>query len=288
MHLLAADMADRGWSGAIGNSMQQSMTELWTKVAGFVPNLVGMLVMLVVGYVVSKVLERVATAVLKRVRFDKASEKTGLTETIARVGIKRTASEIVGVLVFWLFMLTFLISAADVLGLENVSKTIDSFVAYLPNVVGALVIVVMGLLLANFVRTAVEAALDRAGLEYAKAVSQLAYGVLIIMIGSLVIGQLQLETTLINRVIEIGLWAAAAALALALGLGTRDVARNVVAGVYARESFRAGSQLTIGEHQGTVEAVTAVNTKIRTEDGTTVYIPNAQLVDTMVRETIPG
>ena len=204
MHLLA-NATSGGLSNPIGDSMQQSMTELWTKVAGFVPNLVGMFIILAVGYAVSKLLQRLATGVLKRVRLDKASEKTGLNETMERVGIQRTASEIVGVLVFWLFMLTFLISAADALGLENVSKTIDSFVAYLPNVVGALLIVVVGLLLANFVRTAVEAGLDRAGLEYAKAVSKLAYGVLIVVIGSLTVGQLQIETTLINRVIEIGL-----------------------------------------------------------------------------------
>ena len=283
MHLLA-DATTGGFANPIGGSMQQSMTELWTKVAGFVPSLVGALVILVVGYIVSKLLQRLATVVLQRVRFDKASEKTGLTGTMEKIGVKKTASEIVGIVVFWIFMLTFLISAADALGLENVSKTIDSFVAYLPNVVGALLIVVVGLLLANFVRTAVEAGLDRAGVEYAKAVSKITYGLLVVMIGSLAIGQLQIETALINRVIEIGLIAAGAALAIALGFGTRDVARNVVAGVYARESFKSGSILTIGENQGKVEAVTAVNTKIRMEDGVTLYIPNAQLMESLVRE----
>ena len=83
--------------------------------------------------------------------FDTASEKTGLRETMQNVGIELSASHVVGKLVFWLFMLTFLISAADALGLQNVSRTINSFVAYLPNVIGATVIVVVGLMLANFV-----------------------------------------------------------------------------------------------------------------------------------------
>jgi small-conductance mechanosensitive channel len=123
------------------------------------------------------------------------------------------------------------------------------------------------------------------GVEYAKAASQLAYGVLLVMIASLAIGQLQIETALLNRVIEITLIAVGAALAISLGFGTRDVARNVVAGVYARDSFKVGASITLGETRGTVEAVTAVNTRIRTTAGDTVYIPNAQLVDSMVRET---
>ena len=221
---------------------------------------------------------------LKRVRFDTASEKTGLSEAMQKVGIRRSASEIVGVLVFWFLMLTFLISAADALGLDNVSRTIDSFVTYLPKAIGAAVVLVIGLLIASFVRTAVRAALERIGLDYANPASQLAYGVLIVVIASLAVGQLQIEVALLNRVIEIVLLAVGAALAIALGFGTRDVARHVVAGVYVRESFKTGTYLAVGDSRGTLEAVTALNTKIRTEDGETLYIPNAQLVESMVRE----
>jgi hypothetical protein len=125
----------KGWSAHVSESIQQSMTELWTKVAGFIPNLVGTILILIVGYIVSKLLQRTATAILRRLHFDKASEKTGLNDTFKKVGIRRTASEIVGAVVFWLYMLMFFISAADALGLDNVSRTIDSFVIYLPNVV---------------------------------------------------------------------------------------------------------------------------------------------------------
>jgi len=282
MNLLAD--TDKQVSTEIASTIQQSMTELWTKVAGFVPNLVGMLVILIVGYIISKVLQWSAVAILDRVRFDKAGEKTGLNDAMQKVGIKRTASEIVGVLIFWFFMLTFLLSAAEALGLENVSQTIDSFVEYLPHVIGAAVIVVVGLLVANFARTAMQTALERLGVDYGKAASKLVYGVLIVVIGSLAISQLQIETGLINRVIEIGLLAVGAALAISLGLGTRDVARNVVAGVYARDSFKAGSKISIGDNQGTIEAVTAVNAKIRRDDGGVIYIPNAQLIDNVVHE----
>jgi small-conductance mechanosensitive channel len=283
----AAEGATEGvvaWGVHLQDSIVQSLTEMATKVAGFVPNLLGMLVILVVGYIVSKLLQRAATAILRRLRFDVASEKTGLEETMQKVGIKISASQVVGKLVFWLFMLTFLISAADALGLDNVSRTIDSFVAYLPNVIGAAVIVVVGLMLANFVRTLVAGGASRIGLEYGKSLSNLVYGVLLVVIGSLAVSQLQLETALLNRVIEIVLVATGAALAIAVGLGSRDVARHIISGVYARDVFQHGSKITIGDIEGTVEKVGTVNTDIAAQGGVILHVPNGQLFDTMVRQ----
>ena len=65
--------------------------------------------------------------------------------------------------------------------------------------------------------------------------------------------------------IEIVLIAIGAALAISLGLGTRETARNVVAGVYARESFQTGAKLVVGEDRGTVDHVGAVNTKVQSD-----------------------
>ena len=272
------------WSTHLKDSVVQSVSELASTVASFIPSLVGALAILILGYVVSKGLQRFASGLLKKLHFDTASEKAGLGESLSSIGVKLTPSEMVGKLVFRLFMLTTLISAADVLGLENVSQTIDSFVAYLPNVIGAALIVVIGLMLAGFVRKLVEGAADRIGLDYAKPVAKLVYGILVVLVGTLAIGQLQIETALLNRVIEIVLIAIGAALAISLGFGTRETARNVVAGVYARESFRSGAKLVIGEDRGTVDHVGAVNTKFKSADGATLYIPNGQLLEMTVKE----
>lgn len=263
----------------------EAMTALWTKIAAFLPNLAGMLVILIVGYFVSKLLQKIATGVLRKARFDDGSEKVGLQNTLQKVGIRSTASEIVGKIVFWLFMLTFLISATETLGLENVSKTIDSFVAYLPNVIAAAVIVVVGLVLAHFVQNVVQAGAESIGVEYARTLGRLSYIVLLVVVGTLAIGQLGIETTLLNRIVEIVLIAAATALALALGLGTRDIARNVVAGVYARDLYKNGSEIQVDGQKGSVQSVGTVSTTIKTSEDRLVHIPNSQLTEAVVQET---
>ncbi len=267
------------------NTIFEAMTALWTKVAIFIPNLVGTILIVVVGYFVSLALARLTSAILRKVKFEIASEKTGLNGTLSKVGIKASASDIVGKLVFWLFMLTFLISAAETLGLENVSSTINSFVEYLPNVIAATLISVLGLLLAYFVRTVIETTAESMGFGYTRVISRLAYFVLIIVVGILAIDQLGVETDLLDYVVGIVLIAVGAAIAIALGLGTRHVANNIVAGVYTRDLYKPGTRIQFSKYGGTVETIGSVTTSIRTQDGSLIHIPNDQLLQNVITET---
>ncbi len=268
------------------NSVLEAMTALWTKVAEFVPSFFGMLVIVILGYLISKGLAKITVAVLTKAHFETASNRTGLGATLSKVGIKASASEIVGKLVFWLFMLTFLISASETLGLENVSRTIDTFVDYLPNVIAAALIGVLGLMLAHFIRSVVETAAEGLGFEYSRAVSRLVHIVLIVVVGTLAIDQLGIETNILNSVIEIVLIATGAAVAIAIGLGTRNVANSVVAGVYARDIYKPGTDIRFKNIEGSVDSIGSITTRVRTTDGNFVHIPNDQLVQSIVWEDV--
>jgi small-conductance mechanosensitive channel len=257
---------------------------LWAKVVAFIPNLAAALVLLVVGYALARIAQRVGTAVLQRVGLDRVALRVGVSGVLEQSGIRASAAEVVGHLLFWLLMLMFLVSAAETLGLPNVSETIDAFVLYVPRVIAAAVITVVGVTLASFAHDVVRSGAEGLGVEYARALGKLAYGVLLIVTASLALGQLRVETLLLNRVVEITLMAAGAGLALTLGLGTRDVARHIVAGVYLRDLYRPGMTLVIGEQSGAVQEVGTVVTRLRTPDGGSLFIPNGQLTETTVRE----
>lgn len=258
---------------------------LWAKIIAFVPNLVAAVIILAVGYVVSRLLQKLGTALLQRVGFDRVSARVGLEDILARGNVHATASEIVGHVVFWLFMLTFLISATEALGLPNVSGTIGALVRYLPNVIGAAVIVVVGLTVAHFVRDLVRGGAETLGADYGRALGGLVYGVLVLVVASLAIGQLQIETVLFNRVVQIALIAAGLALALALGLGTRSIAMHIVAGAYVREMLTPGALVSVGDITGSLQEVGTIVTRLRAADGRTVYIPNGQLTETVVSQS---
>lgn len=278
MQTLPLAQASGAFVTRIVDSLTVTVIQLWDQALQFIPNVAAMLVILLVGFIVARILRWITRTVLSRVQFDSLCDKIGLHEVTQSFGLQATATQLAAQLAFWAIMLMFLVAGVDALGMDSVTQSINSVLAYIPNVLGALVLVVFGLMLGNFVRALVLGATERLGLEYGGAVGQLVYGVIVVLVGNLAVGQLNLNTALVDRAIEIALMAIGAALALALGFGTRDMAKHVVAGVYARDSFPIGSKFTIDGKTGTVSAVRAVNTAIETSNGT-IVIPNAKLME---------
>ena len=260
------------------------LLDLREKVVQFAPNLLGTIAILIAGYIVATILRRVLGAILQRVGFDEAGSRAGLHRILDRAGISAPASRILGHLVFWFVMFTFLISAVEALGLAQLWPTVDALVRYLPDIVLAGIILVVGLLLAQFVRDLVRGASKGLGADYAANLGTVVYAAAIVIVISLAAGQLHIQATLINRILEIVLLASGAGLALAFGLGGRDLARHLIAGAYAREQFRAGDRLSIGEDTGELEDVGTMFTRLRTEDGQLLHVPNARLTEAVVRQ----
>ena len=286
-------MEDGNWSDIIADAMRaeaiiEPLQALWVEVAKFVPNLIGALVILLLGYLIAKVVQKAITGLLRRVRMDNASERVGLAGVLRKAQLRSTASEIMGKILFWVLFLTFLIPATETLGLEKVSETINALIDYLPNVLGAALIVVVGLVVSYFVRNIVWSAAEGVQFQYAEAVGKSTYGVMIVIVAILAVGQLQIETELLNRVIEIVLIAAAAAFGISVGFGGQHIVRNLLAGLFLKDQIAQGEKLRIdgaeGALEGTLEKVGAIKSSIRT-DNAMVHVPNGQMLDAVIKIT---
>jgi len=118
-------------------SLVTAMTALWTKIANFIPNLFGALVVLLLGFVVAKLLDTLLSKLLAKLGLDRLMGGTGLTKLLSRAGLQVPISTLIGKIVYWFVLLIFLVSAAESLGLERVSATLDMLALYLPKVFGA-------------------------------------------------------------------------------------------------------------------------------------------------------
>ena len=261
--------------------------EPWAKVAHFLPNIAAAVFILAVGFAISRLVQRACAGVLRRFGFDTIGKRVGFDSFLARSGIESSASYVVAYVLFWVLLLTFLVSAADTLGLTTVSRTIEAFVLYLPNVIAAVVIFIVGMTVAAVIQTIVLSGARSIGLDYAQLLARLAHGTLVIVAASLAISQLQVETLLLNRIIQIVLAAASVSLAIVLAFGTRDVARHIVAGVYLRDMYERGVTLTVGEHRGMREEIGSISTLLRLDEGTLVRIPNGQVSESVVSQSTP-
>jgi small-conductance mechanosensitive channel len=155
---------------------------------------------------------------------------------------------------------------------------LDIFTLYLPKVVGAALILLAGLLLSHLVNGVVRGAAESVGVDYASGLGRFVQGLLVIITVSLAIGQLQIETALLNTVIAIVLISFGAAAALALGLGSREVVSQIIAGIYVRELYHVGDRIKMDELEGVIEEIGTVKTQLLDDDGQIVSVANRTLI----------
>ncbi|MCD5993610.1 mechanosensitive ion channel [Pseudomonas sp. CDFA 602] len=263
-------------------SLLAAMTALWTKVANFIPNLFGALVVVLLGFVVAKLLDALLSKLLAKLGLDRLVGGTGLTKIIGRAGVKVPISTLIGKIVYWFVLLIFLVSAAESLGLQRVSATLDMLALYLPKVFGAALVLLVGVLLAQLVNGLVRGAAEGVGIDYSSGLGRIAQGLVIIISISVAISQLEVKTDLLNHVIVIALITVGLAVALALGLGSREIAGQIIAGIYVRELFQVGQYVQVGDTEGQIEEIGTVKTTLLTDEGELVSFSNRILLEQRV------
>jgi len=252
----------------------------------YTPNLLAAIVVLVVGYFVAKIVARAITVLCERAGLQKAAERSGLWESMTHMNIKRNVPAIVGTIVFWGLMLVFLMAGFSILNISQVSGAIDRVVEYIPNVLVATVMVVIGLLVAGFLRGVIATSAARVGVSYAEQLANGCYYVMSLMVFMAAFAQLKIEFALLNYAVLIVFGGLSLGFGLAIGLGGRDVMAGILAGYYIRQRLQSGDRVTIGHMEGTVREVGPTATIIETEEEGLLNrhsVPNYKMLNEAVR-----
>ncbi len=256
-----------------------AMSGLWIKIASFIPNLFGALVLVILGFLVAKLLDTLLSKLLAKLGLDRLMSGTGLTKLLLRIGIRAQISTLIGKIVYWFVLLIFLISAAESLGLERVSATLDVLALYLPKMFAAALVLLAGILLAQLLNSMVKGAAEGVRLEYAAGLGRIVQGMVIIISVSVAIGQLEIKAELLNYVVVIVLLTIGLACALALGLASRDIVGQIIAGIYVRELYELGQNVQINTIEGRIEEMGTVKTIIVNDAGEWFYVANRVLLE---------
>jgi Conserved TM helix/Mechanosensitive ion channel len=270
------------WGQVFVTSFQQAFSQI----IALAPRALALVVVLIAGYAVAKVVGRVVAALSDRIGLPTAAERGGLVESMKRVGISRSVSNILGQIVFWFLMCVFLMAAFNILELQALSDAMQSVVAYIPRLLVATVVVVIGLLIANFLRGVIATSADRVGISYAERLATGCYYVLALMTFIAAFDQLAIKFALLEQMILISFAAVALGLGLAVGLGGREVAGGILAGYYTRQRLHAGDRVSVAGFEGTVREVGPVATIIESRDEGLLSrhsIPNTKMLTDAVR-----
>ena len=204
----------------------ESFRETMHGIAVFLPRIVVMLMLLVIGILVGWIVKALLLRVLRTLRLDAVSERAGLALALQRAGIKRSASQLVGLSAFWLIFLFFSFAGLNVLAVSAATDVVRLILQYLPHLLAALLVLLTGWLLANFLAQAALIAAVNAQFFGARFLAAaVRWGVLSLTL-AMVLTQLGIAKEVVVAAFSIAFGGVVLALALAFGLGAKEHAKK--------------------------------------------------------------
>lgn len=209
---------------ALINAFGNAISAVFT----FIPHLVGALVILLIGWIVAWAVGKAVTMLLRKVGFDRLSNRIGLTRMEQRMGIRMDTAQLLGKIVFWFLFLIFLVPATDALGLPTVSNTLNTLVSYLPNVFVAIVVLVLGALIGVLVGDIVRGTVRATNVGNPDIFAGITRWAIIGFACLIALQQLEIAPALITVLFTAIMGALALAFGLAFGLGGRESAQHLL------------------------------------------------------------
>jgi len=240
--------------------IQFTWSDVYNRFLSALPDVVIALSVLLIGYLIAVFIRKLSVNLLKKLKFDCAAERIHLDKKLLSIGIKHTPSTLLAGLLFWLIMLFALITAAEYAGLKGFVDTLSAFAMYIPKVIAALVILVVGLFLAHFIRNSLQSILKAFIPAAAKLIASFVYTLILIAFTSF-----------------------ALAIAIAMGVGSAPQLKKILSGYYLKEHIQVHDIITVDGQTGTVLKINHSGTELKTDQGT-VFIPNDQLLDKVVNK----
>lgn len=209
--------------------LTRSFQELWAGVIAFIPNVIVALIIFVLGWLVGAALGRVVQQLIRSVKVDEALKSTGLAEAVERAGFKMDSGAFVGALVKWFFIIVFLVASLDVLGLDQVNVFLQSVVlSYLPQVIVAVLMLLVAAIVAEFVAKAVMGAAKAASVQSAAFAGSVAKWAIWVFAVLAALDQLQVASAFVQTLFTGVIVAISLAFGLAFGLGGQDAAARAI------------------------------------------------------------
>ncbi len=213
------------WADVLTASFQN----LWLGIVAFVPNIIVAVIIFVLGWLVGAALGRIIAQVIKAIKLDMALKNTGLNDAVERAGFTLDSGAFLGMLVQWFFIIVFLMASLEVLGLTQVNLFLQNVVlAYLPQVIVAALILLVGAVVAQVAKDIVGGAAKAAGVHGAGFAGSIAMWAVWIFTLIAALDQLQVAQAFIQTLYTGVIIAVSLAVGLAFGLGGQEAAARAI------------------------------------------------------------
>ncbi len=212
------------WAGSVATSLQ----DMWWGVLAFLPGLIAAIIVFILGLIVAAGLGALVEKIFQAIKLDAFLNSIGLSPFFERAGLRLNGSRFLGQIVNWFLIIAFLLAVTDILGLAALSAFLVEVLHYIPSVIAAVLVMLASVVLANFLKNVISAAVKSAKLSAAEFLGNLTWWVVVIfgLLAALV--QLNVAADIVVALVYGLIAMLALAGGLAFGLGGKDYASHLV------------------------------------------------------------
>lgn len=232
--------------------MTSLMTGMLNQFLSAIPGIIGAIVVFVIGLIIAKIVSKIISKFLEKIQIDRLGEKLQEIEMVDKSNIKFKISAILGKIFYYFMVLFFAVIATDILGMPAVSEIVSDIFNFIPKLIMALVILVIGLLASDAISKVIYTACNSLGIPSAKLLSAFVFYFLFINIFILALTQADINTEFLSQNISILIAGAILAFSIGYGFASKDIVANLLASFYSKDKFQLGDTITFEGEKGQI------------------------------------
>ena len=250
-------------------TLTESVSRVAVQILEQLPAVLGAVVLLLVGWGVARLL-RYTTEKLTEKTVVRLAHTRPMDTRVQQPRSYSAAPIIASRIVFWVVLLFFVIAASEVLELEVISSLLTGVTAYLPRLLAGLLILFIGLWLAELTRAVIRRSSNTIGIEQGEILGRLGQILVLLIVFSVAAGQIGIDNTLLVALVAIFFGVMLGAIALAFSFGAKTTIANLLAAQSIAQTYSPGDIIRIGSIEGKILRITHTSLILETPEGQTL------------------
>ena len=260
-----------------------SLATFSQRIFNVLPNVIGALLLLLLGWLIAKGVSIAIRKLLQSKTMARLTERLNRLSLLQRSDLSLDSVRIISRFVYWIILLIFFVAASETLGWTAVSRTLNNLINYLPALLSAIVILLIGLYLAQTVRAVIRAALHSLRVGAAQLISSLAFYLLATIVVLTALEQAGVDTSIITANLTLIVGAVVGAFAISFAIASRHILENILASFYGRKNFAVGDTIRLNTVEGTIVRIDGVSVVVKTKDAE-VVLPAQALISEQIEK----
>lgn len=245
-----------------------------------VPGIIGAIVVFVVGWIIASVVAKMIFKLLSKIGLDKFADKLNQIDLFSKMKVEIKPSVVVSKIAYYLILLIFTMVAAEVSGMQDLSDLMEKILDFAPKVLSAFIIMIIGLVVADFIKNMIITACDSVGIPSGRIIASFIFYFIFITVVITALKQIGIPTELVSTNITIIIFGIVLAFSVGYGFASRQVMASILSSFfYTKGKVGIGNIIQINGVKGEVIDMDSTSVTLKTADDSKVIIPLSRFAE---------